>query len=403
VDFAFSVAQDRLRADVRMFIDENLTAELKAELDTSETFRRRGPATRRFFEKLAERGWVAVSWPREWGGQDGSRTDQYIVEEELCRVGIPVGRGGGGSPAIIAIGTEAQKQQYVRADINDDVYFALGLTEPGAGADLAGLQCRAVRDGDEYVINGQKIYTSAAHYATHIYLMVRTDPSAERHSGISILLVPIDTPGITVRPLWTVQNDPQAPPGTTYGGPRTNEVFFDDVRVPVSCLLGKENEGWNVGQHGLNLDRVGAIRYLMAVHIIEDVLNWMKNDPVMGADLAERETVRDKLAELWVEAQLCRLMTMRSMSIVERNQKFSYEGSAEKVWAAEHGVRSTEAVAQLLGPYGQLLNGSPRAVSRGLFAHNLLGAYQSGINHGSVQILRDQIARKGVGLPRQPR
>lgn len=159
--------------------------------------------------------------------------------------------------------------------------------------------------------------------------------------------------------------------------------------------------GWYVNAARLNLDRVGASRYLISVRRDEDIITWAKVNKLNGHSIAEDPEIRDKLAELWIEAQVCRLMTMRSMSIVEREGKdFTYEGSAEKVWAPEHGVKITEAIAQMLGPYGQLLSTSPRAISRGLYAHNLLGAFQSGINHGSVQIMRDQVARRGLGLPR---
>ena len=173
-------------------------------------------------------------------------------------MGISVGGAGPGAPAILMAGTEEQKKYFIPGLITGDIIFAQGYTEPQGGADLAGLQCRAVRDGDEYVINGQKMYTSSAHYATHIYLMCRTDPDAPRHRGISILLVPMDTPGITVRALWTIQSDPPAPLATTYGMPRTNEVFFEDVRVPASTWLGEENMGWYVGAMGLNLEPGGS-------------------------------------------------------------------------------------------------------------------------------------------------
>jgi len=250
------------------------------------------------------------------------------------------------------------------------------------------------------VINGQKMYTSSAHYASHIYLMARTDPDAPKHRGISIFIFPMDTPGITVRPLWTIQNDPPAPIGTTYGQRRTNETFFEDVRVPATCMLGEENQGWYVGAMGLNLDRVGASRYLISVRRDEDIINWAKDNDLGGHDVSQDPAIRDRLAELWIEAQVCRLMTMRSMSLMERGDTFTYEGAAEKVWAPEHGVRTTETISQILGPYAQLMSTSEEAIEHGLFAHNLLGSFQSGINHGSVQVMRDQIARRGLGLPR---
>jgi alkylation response protein AidB-like acyl-CoA dehydrogenase len=399
MDFAYTPDQEALRQEVRRFIEENVTPEILAEVEES-GLRSRGPLTRELYQKIAERGWIGISWPKEYGGQGGSRIDQYIVEEEFGRLGIETGGAGSGAPAILAAGTEEQKKYFLPGLIRGEISFALGFTEPQAGADLAGLQCRAMRDGDEYVINGQKMYTTRAHSATHIYLMARTDPDAPRHRGISIFLVPMETPGITVRPLWTIQNDPPAPRGTTYGDRRTNEVFFEDVHVPASCMLGEENMGWYVGAMGLNLDRVGAARYLISVQRDEDIINWVKEHDLDGYGPAQDPAVRDRLAELWIEAQVCRLMTMRSMSLVERGGNFTYEGSAEKVWAPEHGVKTTETIAQILGAYGQLLNGSEDAIESGVFAHNLMGAFQSGINHGSVQVMRDQVARRGLGMPR---
>jgi len=406
MDFGFTPEQEALRRDVQAFIAENLTPEVLAEMDgLSEGFgvrpgRARGGHVEKLFAKIGARGWLGISYPKEYGGRDGDRISQYIVEEEFARADIAVGLGGSGGPAILAAGTEEQKRHFVPKLISGEYSFALGFTEPHAGADLASLQCRAVRDGDEYVINGQKMYTSAAHVATHMYLMARTNPNVPKHRGISIFLFPMDTPGVTVRPLWTIQNEPRAPIGTTYGTPRTNETFFDDVRIPASALLGRENEGWKVGAMGLNLDRVGAARYLISVRRDEDIVNFVKSNRFDGYSPAQDPAIRDKIAELWIEAQVCRLMTMRSMSIVEHGGNFTYEGSAEKVWAPEHGVRTTEAIAQMLGPYGQLLNGSPDAVERGIFAHNLMGSFQSGINHGSVQVMRDQVARRGLDMPR---
>jgi alkylation response protein AidB-like acyl-CoA dehydrogenase len=407
MDFGYSPEQEALRRDVRAFIAEHMTEAVRTEMDgLSEGFgvspgRHTGKLVNDLFKKIGERGWLGISYPKEYGGQGGDRMMQYIVEEEFARENISLGLGGSGAPAILAAGTDEQKQHFIPKLISGEFSFALGFTEPHAGADLASLQCRAVRDGDEYVINGQKMYTSAAHMATHMYLMARTNPNLPKHRGISIFLFPMDTPGITVRPLWTIQNDPPAPIGTTYGTPRTNETFFDDVRIPASCMLGKENEGWRVGAMGLNLDRVGAARYLISVRRDEDIVNFVKQNKFDGYSPASEPAIRDKIAELWIEAQVCRLMTMRSMSIVEHGGNFTYEGSAEKVWAPEHGVRTTEAISQMLGPYAQLLNGSPHAVEHGVFAHNVMGAFQSGINHGSTQVMRDQVARRGLEMPRQ--
>lgn len=407
MDFGFTPEQEALRREVRAFIAEHITPQVTAEMEghnegllgvTRGTSR--GLAVRELFDKIQARGWLGISYPKEYGGQGGDRITQYIVEEEFARANVNVATAGSSAPAILAAGTEEQKRYFIPRLLTGEFSFAQGFTEPRGGADLASLQCRAVRDGDYYVINGQKMYTSGAHYCTHLYLMARTDPDAPKHNGISVFLIPLDTPGITVRPLKTIQNDPKAPTRTTYGQSRTNETFFDDVRVPKSALLGEENKGWYVGAKGLNLDRVGAARYLISVMRDEDIVNWVKENRFDDFKLAENPAMRDKIAELWIEAQVCRLMTMRSMSIVEHGGHFTYEGSAEKVWSPEHGIKTSEAISQMLGAYGQLLNGSPRAIDKGIFAHQVLGAFQSGINHGSVQVMRDQIARRGLNMPR---
>ena len=400
MNFDFNPEDDALRGEVRAFIAEHLDdvvlRELKVERDTG----RRGPRATVFWEKVAAHGYLAFSWPREHGGQGRSAMAQFIVEEEFYRAtDLRIGAAGSGAPAIITSGTEEQKRYYLPKVVRREILFAQGYTEPGCGSDLAGIQCKAIRTGDTYVINGQKIYVSDAHIATHIYLMVRTDPGSRRHRGLSILLVPMDTPGITVRPLWTIQNEPEAPLGTTYGERRVNEVFFENCTVPASCLLGAEGDGWAVAARGLNLDRVGAFRYLISIMRDEDMVNWLNHDPA-GRARRDDPVVRDKLAEMWTEGQVCRLMTMRSLSIVDHGGHFAYEGSAEKVFAPEHGVRASEAFSQIVGPHAQLLSSSPETVAGGRFAHNMLGAFQSTVNHGSVNVMRDQVARRGLGMAR---
>lgn len=405
MDFEFTKEEEALRSQVQAFIKTNLTPEVLNDLAGGKRGRGFGPRAKEIFDSIAECGWNAIAWPKAYGGQGGSRITQFLVEEEFYRAAqVVIGGGGTGTPAVLASGTEEQKQYYVPKAIRREIIFCQGYSEPHCGTDLAGVRCRATRTGEgedaHYVINGQKVFTTNAQVATHVFLLVRTDPQSRRHAGLSILLVPMDTPGITVRPMYTIQNNPGGPPGTTYGEERTNEVFFDNVKVPVSCLLGEEGDGWAVSQRGLNLDRVGAWRYLISVKRDEDFANWLKSGDPRADELREDAGVRDKVAELWIEAQVCRLMTMRSMSIEQRGSEFSYEGAAEKVYAPEHGVKTTESIAQLLGPHAQLLNGSPGNVQEGLYAHNLLSAFQSTVNHGSVQVMRDQIARKGLELPR---
>jgi alkylation response protein AidB-like acyl-CoA dehydrogenase len=402
MEFIFSVEEHELRTTIQSFIKEHLSEEIKRDLQETVVGQGYSAASLKFLGMIRDRGWSAVSWPKKYGGQERSKIAQFIVEEEFHRAaGLGVGGGGTGAPAILASGTEAQKQAFIPSSIKMDIVFCQGYSEPHCGTDLAGIRCRATRVGENYLINGQKIYTTNAQNSTHIFLMVRSDPQSRRHAGLSVLLVPMNLPGITIRPLWTIQHDPRAPSITTYAEPRTNEVFFDNVEVSVDSLLGEEGDGWRVAQRGLNLDRVGARRYLISVMRDEDIVNHLKTGDEFIQQKRRDPRVRDKVAELWIEAQVCRLMTMRSLSIEESGGNFTYEGSAEKIFAPEHGVRSTEAISQILGPYAQLLNGSPLAVNEGVFAHNLLGAFQSTVNHGSVQVMRDQVARKGLNMPKQ--
>jgi alkylation response protein AidB-like acyl-CoA dehydrogenase len=402
MDFAFSDEDEQLRADVRAFIREHVNPDVIREFREFREGKPRGPHLRAVFDKLRERGWVAISWPKKYGGQGGTRIAQYLVEEEFLREGggLRVAGGGTGSPAILASGTDAQKDEYIPGSIASEVVFCQGYSEPHCGTDLAGIRCRATRKDDKYIINGQKIFTTNAQNSSHIFLLARTDPESRRQAGLSVLLVPMDTPGITVRALWTVQSDPPAPHNATYGEIRTNEVFFDNVEVPVSCRLGEEGDGWNVAQRGLNIDRVGAWRYLISVHLDEDIVNHLKAGGDDTKHLREDAAVRNTIADLWTEGQMCRLMTMRSISIDQAGKPFVYEGSAEKIAGPEHGVRATEAISQILGPHAQLLSSSRHTIENGVFAHNLLGAFQSTVNHGSVQVMRDQVARKALDMPR---
>jgi alkylation response protein AidB-like acyl-CoA dehydrogenase len=389
MDFGYTPANEAFRQEVRQFIADNVTPELRAELAQGRR-EGRGPLTRALFLKLGQQGWIGMSWPKEYGGQERDLVEQYIFEEEFVRAGIPLDLNNilEQAPAIMVAGTEEQKKYFLPRLVKGEVIFALGYTEPSGGTDLASLKTRAEEDGDDYVINGQKMFTSGAHYCTHIYLMARTDPSLPKHRGISIFLVPIDTPGITVRPLWTLT------------GGRTNEVFFENVRVPRSAMLGEKNHGWYVGASALNLGRAGARRYYTYITAFENILRFVQEQRVDGRSLADDPVIQDKLAELYCEAQVCRLFTLRSLSMVKRGINPPYEISSEKVWGPEFHARSTEIITQILGPYAQLWEGSELTPHNGEFARQYVGAMVSTFAHGSVQVMRDAIARRGLGLPR---
>jgi alkylation response protein AidB-like acyl-CoA dehydrogenase len=390
MDFGFTPDNDAFRQEVRQFIAEHVTPQLREELASGRRVGP-GPLTRELFRTLADKQWIGLSWPKEYGGQARDPIDQYIFEEEFVRAGVPLELNNilEQAPAIMMAGTEEQKRYFLPRVVRGEVIFALGYTEPSGGSDLASLRTRADETEDGFVINGQKTFTSGAHYCTHLYLMARTDSSRPKHRGISIFLIPIDTPGITVRPLWTLT------------GGRTNEVFLEDVRVPKTALLGEKNRGWYIGSAALNLGRSGARRYYTYVAAFEAVVRLLRDGRFAGRALADDPAIVDRLAELYCEAQVCRLFTLRSLSMVRRGINPLYEISSEKVWGPDFHVKCTEMITQVLGPYAQLWEGSPLTPEGGEFSRQYVGAMVSAFAHGGVQVMRNAIARRGLALPQE--
>jgi 3-oxocholest-4-en-26-oyl-CoA dehydrogenase alpha subunit len=388
MDFGFTPENETLREEVRRFIRENTSAELLQELRAS-TEGHTGPLVRALREKVAAKGWLAMSWPREYGGLEADRIDQFIVEEEFVRANVGVGLGTTfeQAGAIMAAGTEEQKRYFLPRMLTGEVTFAMGYTEPSGGTDLASLQTRAQEDGDDYVINGTKMYCSSAHFASHVYLMTRTDPDLPKHRGISIFLVPMDTPGISHTPLYTLP------------GGRTNMLYLDNVRVPRSAMLGERNRGWYIGAAALNLGRGGAFRYYEYVEELERVIDFLKTHRFGGRSLLDEAAVRDRLAELYCEAQVCRLFLWRNISYDMRGINPPYEISSQKLWGPEFWVKSSQVITQILGPYAQLIAASELAPEAGWFVRKYVGAARGTFAHGGVQVMRNQIAKRGLGLP----
>lgn len=394
MEFQFTPEEEALRKAVREFIAEHVTPEVLAEqADDGDDI---GPHSQAMMDKMVERGWVRLGMPKEYGGQGGDLTHQFIVDEEFNRAGVFVGHNyGTGYTTIIKHGTQEQKDYFIPRMIRGEVQLGLGYTEPGGGTDLAGLKSTAVRDGDEYVINGQKMYGGNAS-TTHMYMLVRTDSTVEKHKGLSVFLVPMDAPGVTFRPL-KMMKDRSRPWG--YTGAWAGESFFEDVRVPISARLGEEGQGWQLATSGLAIDRIGVTRYLRCTYRTDHVIDFLKSETFGDYSPREDPVVRDKVAELWIEREVYRLMTMRSLQMVKRDIPIVHESPAEKVWGPDHNVRAIEAIAQILGPYMQLTEGD-RAPRGGEFGDHLLMAWFVGIGHGSVHAMRDQIARRGLGLPK---
>lgn len=390
MDFRFTQEQDSWREEIRQLIEDSLTPELLEEGEAMEKDGP-GPAQKRFMRMLGEKGLLGISWPKEYGGLERSLIDQYIFSEEMGRHSLYANGTAANmvGPTIMRVGTDEQKAEWLPKMLRGEVECSLGYTEPGAGTDLASLSTRAVLDGDDYVINGQKMFTSAAHYSSHIWLLARTDPDAPKHRGLSVFLVPMDAPGITVRPLWRMD------------GGRTNEVFFDNVHVSRSNLIGEKDQGWYSVAMALDFERVSiGGRYTGLLKRLNRLVAYANETEVDGKPLSADPTVRNRFADLGMKLEVVRLFSYRTAWMIEMGEIPNYESSAQKIIATDLIQEVADFGVELLGLYGQLTKDSPHALLDGEMEH----AYRSGIflrfGGGANEVQRDIIARRGLGMPR---
>jgi alkylation response protein AidB-like acyl-CoA dehydrogenase len=294
-------------------------------------------------------------------------------------------------PAILFFGTEEQKKQHLPPITAGDVVWTQGFSEPEAGSDLASLKCRAVKDGDDWVINGDKIWTSNAHRSEWCILLARTDPAAPKHKGISFFLVDMETPGITVQPIINMANVHSF-----------NQVFFEDVRVPKSALLGQENQGWYIGAMTLDFERSSlvAAAVSMAKRGLDDLIEYCKETKVNGRSLLDKPLVRHKLAEIAIEIEVGKYMVYRVVSQQARKEPGSIEAAVCKLYNTEMDVRLANSGIDILGLYGQLHKDSKWARLMGRFQKSYLYAIAMMVGGGSSEIQRNIIAMRGLGLPR---
>jgi alkylation response protein AidB-like acyl-CoA dehydrogenase len=341
MDFGFAPEFARFQDEVRRFARRWSGPELHREVERSDEGRIRGPITRAIREEIERRGWLKMCWPVALGGEGKSLWYQFILSEELSYAGIPFSRGTASmiGPAIERFGTEEQKRAYLPGLWSGDIICALGYSEPNAGSDLASLETRAVRDGDEWVINGQKMWTSGAHNSTHVWLAVRTDPEAPKHRGISMFIVPLNTPGISVRPLRTMS------------GLRTNETFYDDVRVPNAALIGEPNRGWYVAANALDHERVTLAPLGPLVEQYDRIVAYIATE---RPDLLANPSVRLRLAELKVDLHMQRALRTTNAAIIAGGGTPTMQASMAKVWSSELRYRMTSVAMDLLGRYGAL-------------------------------------------------
>ena len=396
MDWSDSPEQAAFRQEVRALLETKLPERYKRgegpgertwEFDRKSDDPKAREAANAWLAALAERRWVAPQWPAEYGGGGLSSMEQFILNQELARAGAP-GVGGSGigllGPTLIVHGTEEQKARYLPAILNGETAWAQGYSEPSAGSDLASLQTRAVRDGDEFVINGQKIWTSGAHTADAIFLLARTDPSAPKHRGISFLLVDdIKTPGLSVRPLIDMGDHHYF-----------NETFFEDVRIPARNLVGEENRGWYVGMTLLDFERsniggaVGSRR--MIAGLIDDL-----GDAAAGATATH--AVRAEIADRYIETEVMFQFSFRIISMQNRGLVPNYEASMSKLFNSEISQRLSLTGTRAFGLHANRW-GDGSAASR--YSDAYVRAVPATIRGGTSEVQRNVIATRGLGLPR---
>ena len=399
MDLNFSADEIAFRHEVRAFIDASLPAATRAWLVAGKS-----PTKAMVIEWqkiLNAKGWAVPEWPVQWGGPGWSAAQKYIFREELQMAPAPSPLGFNVNmcgPVIIAFGTEAQKQRFLPRMANLDDWWCQGFSEPGAGSDLAGLKCRAVRDGNEWVINGQKTWTTLAQHADWIFLLCRTNPEAKKQEGISFILCPMNLPGITIRPIITIE-----------GGHEVNEVFFDDVRVPVENLVGEENKGWDCAKYLLGNERFGQARVGASRERIRRLKIIARESMDGGRPLIEDPDFRRQMTEIEVELKALEMTVMRviAQDMKRADSKPNPATSVLKIKGTEIQQGVSEMLMKAAGPYAWV-DGDPDEEGSNEWdlapdwAFGLAGTYfnwrKQSIYGGSNEIQRNIMAKAFLGL-----
>jgi alkylation response protein AidB-like acyl-CoA dehydrogenase len=381
MDLTESPAEQAFREELRSWMAANAPAPFVGNTHGLEYIE----YLRKWQRTLADGGWLGITWPKEYGGRGLSPVEQAIFLEEMVRAAAPPIIGGVGigliGPTIAMIGTESQKERYLSKMLLGEEIWAQGFSEPNAGSDLGSLSTRAVRDGDDFIVNGQKTWTSYAHVSDWIFLLVRTDPEVHKYKGITCLLVDMKSDGVSVRPLRMMSGDAAF-----------NEVFFSDVRVPVSNVLGEINGGWDVAITALMHERanLGGAAHVMLSQFLVDLVRaarelWVADDPL----------VRQKIAQAHLDLEVFQMTSSRALSKVGKGEMPGPEGSILKLLWSDLNQKMVQWAAEILGPHGQLSEGPFET-----FSYNYLRARGNSIEAGTDEVLKNTIAYRVLGLPK---
>lgn len=390
MDFSYTPEEEAFRQELRNWLEPNLKEHRQVWGDDKDEFVQHpsSPASIAWHKRMHAGGWVGLNWPQAYGGRGASMMEQVIFTEESMRLSAPPGVNGIGvnmvGPMLMHYGTEAQKAAHLSKILSADEIWCQGFSEPGSGSDLASLSTRAVEDGDDFVVDGSKIWTSNAHNAQYCILLVRTDPEAPKHRGISCLLVDMQSPGITIRPLNQMTGEAEF-----------NQVFFEQLRVPKQNLLGTLNEGWRVAISTLSHERGGIRQFMRVYRVVQDV-QAMARRRGMGTDTV----LRQRLAQLHIDTEILRLTTLRALTKQLRGEPPGPEGSVQKLSFAHLYMRAVQVAESMLGPYGQLMEGALHAVDDGHWAFLTLFSRRYGIAGGTNEIQKNIIGERQLGLPK---
>ncbi len=391
MEIGYTEEQQALRQQLREYYARLLTPEVEQELAASHGI---GPVVRRIVKQMASDGWLGIGWPTEYGGQGRSAVEQFIFFDESMRCGAPVPMLTINTvgPTIMQFGTEEQKAFFLPRILAGDIHFCIGYTEPDAGTDLASLTTTGVPDGDELVINGTKIFTSLAGDADYCWLAVRTDPQAPKHKGISIVIVPMDTPGVRVVPMQLL------------GEHNINTTYWEDVRVPLSNVVGGLNNGWTLITNQLNHERVTLCAPGIIERALHDVRAYAQRTKLAdGRRLIDQEWVRIALARVHAKLEFLRLINWKVAWSATQGRLDVADASTTKVFGTEFYMEALRTLSEIVGQSGYLQRGSPGAVLQGrleMYTRSLVILTFGG---GTNEIQRDLIAIFGLGMPRSLR
>jgi len=394
MDFNWNAEEEAFRHELRSWLTANLPKDRRNETGVDFMHEEGGDWQRRlaWHKKAHAAGWVGISWPKEYGGRGANLVQQIIYNEEMARANAPALVNGLGimlvGPTIIHWGTEEQKKRYVPKILSGEEIWCQGYSEPGSGSDVASLQTRAVEEGDYFIINGQKVWTSDAHHADMCILLTRTDPSAPKHKGISYILVDMHSPGVTVRPLVQIT-----------GGRGFNEVFFEDVRVPKKNIVGELNQGWQVAITTLMFERSGGSGEV-PIREVHELADLAKRVPRNGGVAWNDDSVRQKIIEFACDAHALKYTGYRQLTQQLKGRPPGPEGSMMKLCGTELRLRMAMYAMELLGPYSQLENNAPFAIDHGKWSYRMLAARGPTIYAGTNQIQHNIIGERVLGLPK---